>query len=94
MTSEKEVVGGVIGTIFSSVGAGLSLEQVQQIISIVSTCIGAILIIVSGIIFPLVKWYKKAKADGKITKEELEEGKEIIQNGIQGVKDSLDKQEK
>ena len=91
MINREATAGGVIGTILSGIGAGLSLEQVQQIISIISTCIGAIIVLVSGIIIPFVKWYKKAKADGKITKEEIEEGKEIITNGVEDIKNVVNK---
>lgn len=91
MINRETTAGGVIGTILSGIGAGLSLEQVQQIISIISTCIGAIIVLVSGIVIPLVKWYKKAKADGKITKEEIEEGKEIITNGVNDIKNVVNK---
>lgn len=88
---KHETIGGVAGVILSGVGAGLSLEQLQQIISIICTCIGAIIVLITSVIIPLVKWYKKSKEDGKITKEELEEGKEIISNGVETIKDSLDK---
>lgn len=88
---KHEAIGGVAGVILSGVGAGLSLEQLQQIISIICTCVGAIIVLITSIIIPLVKWYKKSKEDGKITKEELEEGKEIISNGVETIKDSLDK---
>lgn len=88
---KHETIGGVAGVILSGVGAGLSLEQLQQIISIICTCIGAIIVLITSVIIPLVKWYKKSKEDGKITKEELEEGKEIISNGVKTIKDSLDK---
>lgn len=88
---KNETIGGVAGVILSGVGAGLSLEQLQQIISIICTCIGAIIVLITSVIIPLVKWYKKSKEDGKITKEELEEGKEIISNGVETIKDSLDK---
>ena len=92
--NKESLAGGIIGTAVSSVGAGLSLDEVQQIISIVATCIGAIITIISCVVIPFIKWYKKAKEDGKITPEEAEEGKEILQTGIEGVKDVLDKKEK
>ena len=88
---KHETIGGVAGVILSGVGAGLSLELLQQIISIICTCIGAIIVLITSVLIPLVKWYKKSKEDGKITKEELEEGKEIISNGVETIKDSLDK---
>ena len=91
MINKEYLSGGIVGTILSGVGAGVSLEQIQQIISIICTCVGAIITIVSCIIIPLVRHIKKAKEDGKITKEEIQEGIEIVQNGINSVKDDLDK---
>lgn len=79
---EDSLFGGILGTALSGVGAGLSLEQLQQIISIVCTCVGAIITIVSCVIIPLIRWYKKAKEDGKITQEEINEAKEIVESGI------------
>ena len=90
----KEITGtGVIGTVISAIGAGISLEQVQQILSIIFTCIGGIIVVASGIIIPLIKWYKNAKADGKITKEEIAEAKEIINAGKENVKNVIDKKD-
>ena len=42
------------------------------------------------IIIPLWNWYKNAKKDGKITKEEIEEGVKIVSDGSQNIKDSID----
>lgn len=94
MTNKESLAGGIIGTTISSIGASLSLEQVQQIISIVATCLGVIITLVSCVIIPLIKWYKESKKDGVITDEELKEGKNILEGGIKGVKDALDKKEK
>ena len=40
--------------------------------------------------YRLWKWYKEAKADGKITKEEIKEGLDIVSNGVDEIKDKLD----
>ena len=37
------------------------------------------------------KWYKEAKADGKITKDEIKEGIDIIVEGGKDIKDKIDK---
>ena len=44
--------------------------------------------------YRLWKWWKEAKADGKITKDEIKEGLNIIGEGLEDVKDKLDKGEK
>ena len=82
----KEVVGGMCGTALSAVGTGLQTSEVLQIISLVLTIIGSLITIAMAII----NWWKKAKADGKITSEEIQEGVEIIQNGINDLKDKTE----
>lgn len=87
----KEVVGGMCGTALSAVGTGLQTSEVLQIISLVLTIIGSLITIAMAII----NWWKKAKADGKITSDEIQEGIEIIQDGIDDLKDKTkeDKEE-
>lgn len=36
-------------------------------------------------------WYKKAKADGKIDKEEINEVIDIVKDGVEDIKDKVDK---
>ena len=47
------------------------------------------------IILGLRAWWKEAKKDGKIDKEEMEEGAKIIEDGIKGIQTIIqDKEEK
>ena len=87
----KEVVGAMSGTALSAVGTGLQTSEVLQIISLVLTIIGSLITIAMAII----NWWKKAKADGKITSDEIQEGIEIIQDGLNDLKDKTkeDKEE-
>ena len=39
------------------------------------------------------KWWRDARADGKITKEEIQDGLDIIKNGIDDVKHNIDDKE-
>ena len=94
MINGKDIAGGVVGSAISGVGATISLEQIDRIISIVCSIVGVIITIVCAVVIPLVRWYKKAKADGKITKEELKEGIDTAKNGINSVKDAVDKSKK
>ncbi len=82
---------GLIGSAISSMGLVISTEQLEQIISIICSVIGVIIVIISSIVIPLIQWHKKAKEDGKISKEELEEAKEIVSKGVGEVKDTIDK---
>lgn len=90
----RKNIGGLIGTGLSFVGMGISTEQLEQIISIICSVVGVIIVIITSIIIPLVKWHKQAKADGKISKEEIEDAKKIINSGIDDVKDEINKKEK
>lgn len=63
------------------------LEQVLKVISLILSIITSILILVKSI----VKWYKKASADGKITADEINEGIDILQEGVEDIKKKGDK---
>lgn len=82
-----ELIGGSIGTALSAVGTGLQTNDVLQTISLVITIIGGL---ITFIIVPIVTWYKNAKKDGKIDKDELKEGVDIIVEGSEKLKDEID----
>lgn len=85
----KEFIGGIVGTILSSTGAIANLTEWLTIISTIITILGGI---VTLIVIPLLTWYKKSKEDGKITKEEIDEGVSIIKDGIDDLKDKTGKE--
>lgn len=82
-----ELIGGSIGTALSAVGTGLQTNDILQTISLVITIIGGL---ITFIIVPLVTWYKNAKKDGKIDKDELKDGVDIIVEGSEKLKDEID----
>ena len=88
---QKELIGGAVGTALSATGTALQTNEILQTISLIITILGAI---ISMIVLPLLTWYKNAKKDGKITKDEIKEGIDTLQEGIEGVKDSLDDKKK
>lgn len=85
----KEVVGGIVGTGVTAVGTGLQTNEILQAISIVLTIVGSIITIAMA----LTNWWKNAKKDGKITKEEINEGVGIIVDGANEVKDKIKNKE-
>ena len=87
----KKLIGGATGTILSATGTALQPNEVLQTISLIITIVGAI---ISMIIIPLLTWWKNAKKDGKIDKEEIKEGIDTLQEGIEGVKETLDDKKK
>lgn len=63
-----EVV-GFGGTIFGGVMTAIQANEVLQVIQAILTVIG-LLITIS---YTIWKWYRKAKKDGKITEDEVDE---------------------
>ena len=83
-----EFIGGAVATTLSATGTVLQTNELLQTISLIITILGAI---ISMIVLPLLSWYKNAKKDGKITTEEIKEGIDTLQGGLEGVKDTIDK---
>lgn len=46
------------------------------------------------IIIPIWTWYQKAKKDGKITEDEVNEGVETIKEGIENFQQTLNDKKK
>ena len=82
MLHEDQIAAGVLGTAVSAVGAGLSVTDLQAIISIIVTIAGFVISVLIPLIMKLIGKIKEAKKDGKIDKEEMEDivstGKEIL----------------
>ena len=78
----KEVYGGIAGTITSIVGTSMQTNEVLQMVSLILTIIGTIITIAMA----LLNWYKQAKKDGKITKDEIKDAVDIISDGIEDIK--------
>lgn len=79
MLDVKLIAAGTVGVVTQAVGTAMAPTEVLQIISLILTIIGTI---ITFIIIPLVNWYKRSKADGKITVDEIKEGAEILGEGI------------
>ena len=82
MMHEDQIAAGVLGTAVSAIGAGLSVNDLQAIISIIVTIAGFIISVLIPLFVKLYHKIKHAKEDGKIDKEEMEDivstGKEIL----------------
>ena len=88
---QKELITGAVGTTLSAVGTATQTNEILQTISLVITIIGGI---ITFVVVPLLNWYKKAKEDGKIDKEELKDGINIIIDGSKNVKEVIDDKKK
>ena len=83
----KETLGGVGGIMISALGTGIQTNELLQTISLVLTIIGTIITIVMA----LLNWWNRSKKDGKIDKEEIHEGLEIVKDGADKLGDALTK---
>lgn len=79
------IVGGVASSL-SAVGTSIQTDEVLQIISLVFTILGTL---ITFIVLPLLNWYIKTKQDGKITIDEVKEGVETLQEGINSAQNTL-----
>ena len=97
MLPDDKLMMGIIGTAVSATGAGLSVTEVQAIISIIVTVAGFVISVLVPLIIKLVKKIKDAKADGKITKEEVDDiastVKEIVDESSKVIEEVSDKSE-
>ena len=87
MDNVKSFIGGVSGSAVSFLG--LSLEDADHIVGIVCGVVGLIITIVSTVILPLLRRIKKAKADGKITLDEVSDIIESTTEDIKKVNDNI-----
>lgn len=65
-------------------------KEVFELISLILSIAISILIIVSK----LVTWIKKSTADGKITSEEVKDAVDIVSDGVNDIKNKIDKEKK
>ena len=82
MVPDDKIMVGILGTSVSAIGAGLSVTDLQAIISIIVTVAGFIISVLIPLCVKLYNKIKSAKEDGKIDKEGMEDivstGKEIL----------------
>ena len=98
MVPDDKIMVGILGTSVSAVGAGLSVTELQAIISIIVTVAGFIISVLIPLFIKLYNKIKSAKEDGKIDKEEMKDivstGKEIIDETESLIKEVSDKNQK
>ena len=93
--TDENYIPGIIGTVLSATGAGLSVTDVQAIVSIIVTVLGFVISVIVPLVIKLVRQIKKAKKDGKIDKEEIHEitstVKEIVDESSKFIDEVSDK---
>ena len=94
MQEDGKLIGGMFGTAISAVGAGLSVTELQAIVSIIATVIGLLITIMTGVVIPVLKKLKKAKEDGKVTVDEAIDMIETAADGLGKAKEEIGKSHK
>ena len=83
---KAECIGSTICTAAAATSTALQPNEVWQYIQMGITIIAGIISIILG----LRAWWKDAKKDGKIDKEEIKDGIDIIMGGANDIKEHLD----
>ena len=84
---DKSLV-GILGTMLGATGTALQSNEILQTVSLIITIIGAV---ITWIVIPILNWWKESKKDGKITAEEIKEGVDVLQEGINHIKNEKEK---
>ena len=93
----KKFMTNIVGNTLSVFGVTLTpqtLENIEHVLAIICLIVGLLITITSSVLIPLIKWWKKAKEDGKIDEEEAKEGKNIFKRFIDILKNFFHKKDK
>ena len=91
MNDLKAFISAAIGATLGAVGTATQTNETLETISLIVTIIGAIL---SFIVCPLISWFNRAKKDGHIDSEEIEQLTKDISKGLNEIGDALDDRKK
>ena len=97
INDNHSVVGALTGSIISFIGLNYSITELDSIISIVCSVTGLVLAVVSFTvprIIRLVKKVRKAKEDGIITNDELDEMGQDVSELADGLNDIINRKDK
>lgn len=89
MNTQKELIGGICGTLISSAGMWADIES---IVSIICAVVGLIITIVTCVVIPVWKKVREAKKDGAIDPDEAEDIANTMKNGIDKINDDIKKE--
>lgn len=97
INDNHSVIGALTGSVISFIGLNYSITELDSIISIVCSITGLILAVVSFTvprIIRLVKKIRKAKEDGIITNDELDEMGQDVSELADGLNDIINRKDK
>lgn len=79
--------------VFNAVQYVLAVLQTNEVFQIIEFVLSIIVSIVL-LIYRIWKWWKDANKDGKISKEEIEDGINIVVGGVEEIKDKVKEDDK
>lgn len=91
MNDLKTFISAALGATLGAVGTATQTNETLETISLIITIIGAFL---SFIVCPLISWLNRAKKDGHIDSEEIEDLKKEITHGLNEIGNALDERKK
>ena len=97
INDNHSVIGALTGSVISFIGLNYSITELDSIISIVCSVTGLILAVVSFVvprIIRLIKKVRKAKEDGFISNDELDEMGQDISELADGLNDIINRKDK
>lgn len=83
---KRELVCDSVAILSTAIQPDRTLQIISMLLTIMSLTLSLIL--------KLINWYKQAKADRKITKEELNEAVEITKDGIEKISETIKESKK
>ena len=83
MNNTEKLCGALIGNAVTTAGW---LQDMENIVSIVCCIAGLIITIITCVVVPVWKKIAKAKSDGTITPDELQEITDTLKDGIENIK--------
>lgn len=97
INDNHSVIGALTGSIISFIGLNYSITELDSIISIVCSVTGLLLAVVSFTvprIIRIIKKFRKAKEDGIITNDELDEMGQDVSELADGLNDIINRKDK
>lgn len=91
MNDFKTFLSATLGATLGAVGTATQTNETLETISLIVTIVGAV---ISFIVCPLLSWFNRAKKDGHIDSEEIEELTKDISKGLNEIGDALDENKK
>lgn len=86
----NNITGSHIANAFAVLTTAIQPNEILQWVSFVATLIATIV----SLAFTIYKWYKASKEDGKITKDEIKEGIDIVVGGVAQITEQVKDMEK